>query len=168
MRAPEFADLKGRLGAGEQAQALFAVRTLALLASTHVVEKVFWYDWKDDGLDREYNEDNFGAVHHQKYNFAPKPAAVAISVFLHLTQNAACGPLGRQGDAYAVCYKLPGGKQCLVAWATKARTPVRVSGDLATLCDLMGNAVEPSSPLMLGPAPVYLTGANLRLQKPAP
>ncbi len=164
----EFADPEGRAGIGEQAQALFAVRTLALLASTHLVEKVFWYDWKDDGLDREYNEDNFGVVHHQKYNCAPKPAAVAISVFLWLTRNAPCGPLGHKGNAYAVCYKFPGDKQCLVVWATKPNTPVRVSGDLATLYDLMGNTVEPSSPLMLGPAPVYVTGANLRLETAAP
>jgi hypothetical protein len=32
----------------------------------------------------------------------------------------------------------------------------------------MGNAVEPTTPLMLGPAPVYLTGQDLRLSTGTP
>ena len=63
-----------------------------LLQSTRRVEKVFWYDLKNDGLTREYNEHNFGLIHHQQYNCAPKPGIVAMSVFIRLT----AGPRGRR------------------------------------------------------------------------
>ena len=82
-------------GSDEHAQACHAVRAVAILQSTGIVEKVFWYDFKDDGLNRDDNESNFGVVRHHVYNCAPKPAAVALAVFLRLTHGAplrpACG-----------------------------------------------------------------------------
>ena len=104
-------------GSDEHAQACHAVRAVAILQSTGVVEKVFWYDFKDDGLNREDNESNFGVVRNQSYNCAPKPAVVALALFLRLTHGAPCGPLWHEGKAYAVAYRLPDGRQRLVAWA---------------------------------------------------
>jgi hypothetical protein len=150
-------------GSDEHAQACHAVRAVAILQSTGIVEKVFWYDFKDDGLNREDNESNFGVVHHQSYNCAPKPAAVALALFLRLTHGAPCGPLWHEGNAYAVTYRLPDGQQRLVAWALAPGTPVQVSGTLADVRDLMGNPRDRGGPLLLGPEPIYLTGTELRL-----
>jgi hypothetical protein len=58
-------------GSDEATQARYCVRTLALLQATRVVDQVFWYDLKDDGLSREYNEHNFGLIHHQRFHCAP-------------------------------------------------------------------------------------------------
>ena len=62
-------------GCDEATQARFCVRTLALLQATRSVEKVFWYDLKNDGLSREYNEHNFGLIHHQNLNCARSRAS---------------------------------------------------------------------------------------------
>ena len=150
-------------GSDEHAQACHAVRALVMLQSTGIVEKVFWYDFKDDGLNRDYNEDNFGVVHNQLYNCAPKPAAVALAVFLRLTHGAPCGPLWQEGNAYAMPYRLPDGQQRLVAWAMAPGTPVHVSGALADVRDLMGNPCGRGGPHLLGPEPIYLTGKDLHL-----
>ena len=44
----------GSRGVAPRVQARYAVRTLAILQSTGVVEKVHWYDFKDDGLERTW------------------------------------------------------------------------------------------------------------------
>lgn len=75
-------------GVDERTQARYLVRTLALLRSIEVVEKVYWYDFKNDGLDTQYNEDNFGLIRHQKHGLAPKRGVVAAAVFSRLTAGA--------------------------------------------------------------------------------
>jgi hypothetical protein len=153
-------------GCDEHAQACHAVRAMLMLQSTGIVEKVFWYDFKDDGLSRDYNENNFGVVRNQAYNCAPKPAVVALAVFLRLTHDAPCGPLWHVGNAYAMPYRLPDGQQRLVAWALVPGTPVQVSGRLSEVRDLMGNPIiDGGGPRMLAPEPIYLTGKDLRLSQ---
>ena len=96
-------------GSDEAAQARYCVRTLALLQATRVVDKVFWYDLKDDGLSREYNEHNFGLIHHQRFHCAPKPGIVAMSVFIRLTAGATFQELQRDGSLYSARYRRPDG-----------------------------------------------------------
>ena len=100
-------------GSDEAAQARHAVRTLILLQSTGVVEKVFWYDLKDDGLARQYNEANFGLIRHQQYNGAPKPGMVATSVFIRMTGGAAFEGLRRRGPLHAASYRCADGRRVL-------------------------------------------------------
>jgi hypothetical protein len=154
---------RGSGGSDEHDQACHAVRAVAILQSTGIVEKLFWYDFKDDGLNREYNENNFGLVHHETFHCAPKPAIVALAVFVRLTQGAAAGPLWHEGKAYAVPFRLPDGRQRLVAWALAPGTLVRLLGQLDEQWDLMGNAVDAGGRLVLGPEPVYFIGKKMRL-----
>ena len=59
-----------------------------LLAISAGVEKVFWYDFRDDGLDRFYHECNFGVLHN---DFTPKPAYFAFSHHGHrVGRNDVC------------------------------------------------------------------------------
>jgi hypothetical protein len=176
-------------GVEEPVQAYYAVRALALLQATGLVDRVFWYDFKDDGLKRDYNENNFGVVHHQKFNCAPKPAAVAMSVFVRMTDQAVCESSWHEGSVYAVRYRLADGKRRLVAWSTRGDASARLSGKLMVIEDLMGNALPMPGPvnliwhfrstpdpigkdlptaLTLGPVPVYLTGEALELQVSQP
>jgi hypothetical protein len=123
---------------------------------------VYWYDFKNDGLKREYNENNFGVVWHQKLNWAPKPAVVAASVFAQQTQGGTKPELWSAGAAHGLRLDLAGGKQVFVAWSTGK--PVRVQAQGVTAAtDLMGNPLPVATTLTLDENPVYLLGTNLSL-----
>ena len=59
-----------------QARCLVRMLTVAL---TNGAQGIVWYDFKDDGGNLNYNEHNFGIVHHQDLGLAPKPAYVAYA-----------------------------------------------------------------------------------------
>lgn len=61
-------------GVSLQTQANYIVRQ-QLSNLLNGVPLSIWYDWKNDGGDPNYNEDNFGAV---TYDLRPKPAYLAI------------------------------------------------------------------------------------------
>lgn len=49
----------------------YLARTYLLSATIPQIKGVWWYDWKDDGLDPKEQEHNFGIVYN---NLTPKPA----------------------------------------------------------------------------------------------
>lgn len=148
-------------GSSLAAQARHCVRTLVLLQSTGVVEKVFWYDLKDDGLLRDYNEHNFGLVHHQHFNCAPKPGIVAMSVFIRMTDGAEFLSLEQRGDAYAARYRRSDGRDLIVAWASKGSAKLRLKGRLESSFDMMGAMGHSDLGLELSETPLYLVGEDL-------
>jgi hypothetical protein len=153
-------------GSEETAQAWHGVRTLVLLQSTGVVEKLYWYDLKDDGFNRAYNEDNFGLIRHQQFNCAPKPGVVAMSAFIRMTGAAAFAGLKRQGDLYAATYRRADGGEVLVLWTTGEARQVKVSGKVNAAVDLMGAPMEPAADVKVSVAPLYVTGEKLGLAGP--
>ncbi|MBM3497195.1 MAG: glycoside hydrolase family 5 protein [Armatimonadetes bacterium] len=68
----------GASGSGFLHQARCLVRMM-VAALTTGAQGVVWYDFKDDGLNLNYNENNFGIVHHQDFLLAPKPGYVAYA-----------------------------------------------------------------------------------------
>jgi len=154
---------RGPGGSDEQAQARLCVRTLVLLQLADGVERVYWYDLKDDGTRREYNEHNFGLVRHQAYNCAPKPGMVAVSTFVRQTAGARAVELQRADDAYVAVYDRPDGTRTLVAWVTGVERRVRVSGRLGAAIDLMGSPIALDGPVVLSEDPIYLRGDGLEL-----
>ncbi len=153
-------------GSDEAAQARYCVRTLALLQATRVVEKVFWYDLKDDGLSREYNEHNFGLIHHQRFHCAPKPGIVAMSVFIRLTAGATFQELQRDGRLYSARYHRPDGSELLLIWTEQGAQPVALTGQVDSACDLMGAALADPKLAEAAENPVYVTGRNLTVKRP--
>ena len=153
----------GPRGVGERTQARYIVRTMALLAATGVVEKVHWYDLKNDGLTRSYNEHNFGVVWHQRFNCAPKPAALALSVFARATAGAEPQRLWEQAGCLAAFLKRPDGTRLAVAWKPDGQAWASASGSGLEVTDIMGNRLPDAAPLRLGPDPVYLAGRQLTL-----
>lgn len=147
-------------GVDERTQARLCVRTLALLQSIKSVEKVYWYDFKDDGLKPDYNEHNFGVIRHDRYELAPKPAAVAASVYARMTAAAEPLRLWQHNDAYAVVFKCPDGDQTAVAWAVGGSPEIPVPEDVLVL-DAMGNRKPERSRGALTEDPVYLKGKDL-------
>ncbi len=125
-------------GSDESAQARHCVRSLALLQSTGLVEKVFWYDFKDDGTRRDYNEHNFGLIRHQSYNCAPKPGMVAMSVFVRMTGGAEFQKLVATDSVYAAHYRRNDGRELVIAWTTDKAKDIEVTGQLEKVVDIMG------------------------------
>jgi len=153
-------------GSDERVQARYCVRTLALLQSTGVVEKVFWYDFKDDGTRRDYNEHNFGLVRHQTYHCAPKPGVVAMSVFIRMTGQTDFRELRRDGSAYTAWYRRPDGSDVVVAWTEAGSQRISLAGQLETAVDLMGATQPVSDSIELTENPVYLVGRKLKIGSP--
>ncbi len=153
-------------GCDGRTQARLGVRTLALLQGMGIVQAVYWYDFKDDGLRREYNEHNFGIVHHQAYQCAPKPAAVAFSVFVRMTEGARCAGLARRGEVHAVSYRRADGRDVLVAWTTGPPAAAPLRGKPAEAVDLVGSPVPLDKPLLFSENPVYVVGEGIKLAEP--
>jgi len=151
-------------GVDEATQARMIVRTLALLWGTGVVDRVYWYDFKNDGLQREYNENNFGVVWHQQFNWAPKPAAVTAAVFARITQGGTQPEPWQDGDAYGLRLVSPGGYRVLVAWSAGEPVPMRVTG-AKSVHDPMGNMLPSAAEVTLTADPVYLIGLNPMLSR---
>ncbi|MEK7677014.1 MAG: hypothetical protein AAB676_14375 [Verrucomicrobiota bacterium] len=152
-------------GSDGAAQARHCVRTLALLQSMREVGKVFWYDFKDDGISRDYNEHNFGLIHHQRFNCAPKPGMVAASVFIRLTGGAEVKGMTQNGSIYAADYRRPDQSNVVVAWSAKGTSKSAWTGEVVSVFDLMGNALAVSRTIELTENPVYLAGRKLRLEE---
>jgi|GEM_PF-565824 len=153
----------GNNGCDEAAQARYLVRTLALMQSTRTVEKVFWYDFKDDGLERSYNENNFGLIHHQHFNCAPKPGIVAASAFVRLTEGAAFDSLSNINGIYVARYHRSNGSDTLLLWTTEKELPFHIKGKPSNAFDLMGTPIADHF-VKAGENPIYLVGRNLEIQ----
>ncbi|MGD8239250.1 MAG: hypothetical protein PVH68_11895 [Armatimonadota bacterium] len=148
----------GPRGVPERVQAQMLVKTYVLCLAAGCVDKVFWYDFKDDGLKREYNESNFGIVHHQEFNLAPKPAYVACAMLSRLLSAATFEqPLDFGEAARGLAFRAPGGNQINVLWTSDS--PVRMHLKRGSrLVDMMGNESKPTGEVQLTADPVYVIG----------
>jgi hypothetical protein len=151
----------GRRGSTLAQQARHTVRTLALLQGSGLAEKVYWYDFKDDGLDRNYNENNFGLVHHQQHNCAPKPAAVAAAVYHRLTAGAKPMQLTTGTGLNSLLFRCPDGTDLLLLWCAKGETTVTLSGTRQAGFDLVGTPLAGKFSGLITEDPIYLKGRNL-------
>ena len=147
-------------GVDERTQARYFVRTMALLRSIEVVEKVYWYDFKNDGLNAQYNEDNFGLIRHQKHALAPKRGVVAAAVFSRLTAGAKPLTLWQRDGAWAVILSSPEG-QLAIAWDTGRGKEIKLQQADAEVFDAMGNRLAGLKALELTEDPVYVVGRDL-------
>jgi len=65
-------------------QAAYLVRTYILALSVREIERVYWYDFRDDGLDKNEREDNFGLV---DYYYKPKLSYKAHGTMTNVLQG---------------------------------------------------------------------------------
>lgn len=85
-----------RLCFSEQVQAAYLVRVYALAAAAGV-QRVFWYDLRDDGGSRSNPEGHFGLLHH---DLSGKPAFMAFELLAHIlrhTRFVAADAAGAEG-----------------------------------------------------------------------
>ena len=149
----------------EAQQAAMLVRMLAL-QFTAGMDKIFWYDFRNDGWEPDYHEHNFGLI---RADNSPKPAVVAYANFISRF---------RQGK-WIGQYNIGGGARCLAFWSTKDNTfalvawamegsksepiPVNSGAKQVIMTDIYGQGATLAAQggmvvLPLSTSPVYVTG----------
>lgn len=147
-------------GVSLETQAAFIARQ-QLANVFHGVPISIWYDWKNDGTNPDYNEDNFGTVSN---NLAFKPSYVAVQT---LTRELSGYRIARRldaghADAWVLLCVNTNGDQKLAAWSTgqprAAALAVKLSGpDAVRAVDGQGRPVS-----------MTVEAARLRLALQAP
>jgi hypothetical protein len=132
------------------------------------VQKIFWYDMRNDGWENFNPEHNFGLI---RLNNLPKPAAVAYSNYVHHFRNgkwAGRMNLTSSKEAYVYTFVPTNGKPVKVAWvktgSKNISLPVKSQQKACTVTDIFGAsrsvAVKNGQlPLTLTTSPLYIEGA---------
>ncbi len=89
----------GTSGVPEETQANYLVRAFLLARTVPAVERVFWYDFQNDGEDPDEAEFNFGLVRKNK---TPKPAYNAYKTMVSLVGNLPVAEFRIIGDTYSL------------------------------------------------------------------
>lgn len=145
----------GGIGISENTQADYIVRT-HVQALAEGVEKVFWYDLMNDGMDSGYHEHNFGILRNAndpKGAFTPKPAYAAYAAMTRELIGAQF--VDRESfDANISSYKFnKDGQNLRVIWANTPVQTVISTNSQIQIMDIMGNT-ETYTPM---DGKVYLT-----------
>jgi hypothetical protein len=160
----------------EEQQADLLVRMMVVQLAAGV-EKIFWYDMRNDGTAANNPEHNFGLI---RYDSQPKPGIVAYANLIHQFNGGRW--LGRlqTGDAnmYAYAFMPRGSEQpVLVAWmkrGTKDLTvPIPMSAGGVTITDIYGAPRQAALRegvlrLQLSESPLYISIAGLTQARIAP
>lgn len=122
-----YATHTGPGGSSEWWSGVMLMRTYLTAWSSGLVQKLFWYDYRDDGLRREYNEHNFGILHH---DWSPKMLYEVYRVMA--TSLEGFEPDGRVDlgtDLYVLRFRR-GNELRLAAWTTgkNVKMPVPAPG----------------------------------------
>ena len=86
-------------GVDEETQANYFVRAFLLARASGSVERMFWYDFQNDGDDPDEGEFNFGLVRMDK---TPKPAYGACKTMISLVGGLAPAELKVIGNTYVL------------------------------------------------------------------
>lgn len=147
---------------GETMQAAYAARTFINARRYGLAQKVFWYDFQDDGTDPGNKENNFGFI---RKDFSPKPAYVATAIMHNELRDATfqSAPVD-QTDVKVLSFSGSQG-QVFVGWTigqTPANTQVSIPDGSYIETDWQGKQTTvtvsgQSLDWKLGPQPRYLT-----------
>ncbi len=133
------------------------LRISLVIALTSGAEKVFWYDFMDDGEELTYNEHNFGLVHHPSFALAPKPADVAYAHLIGLLQGKRLVTDGvTQGGLWRALFQ-GGDQRVTITWAedqTQRFTVPIPSG--AQVQDMFGRPIPTDGTLEVTWDPVFV------------
>lgn len=153
-------------GSSESTEAQYLVRSYAV-ALGQGVQKMFWYDFKDDGLDKTYSEDNFGIMRNEGDalgKYAPKPAYSAYAAMTRELANKSFEQIETVGDGIDSYLFGNGNDQTRVVWSTDTTRSITVkTQNPITVTDVMGNA-ETFTPadgnvyLTVSGDPIYING----------
>ena len=156
---------KGEKGSAPLRQAQMLVRTYLQCVASGVVEKVVWYDYRDDGEDPAYNEHNFGIL---RRNLEPKPAYVAFSVMTAALESLKFAePLSLGKGVIAYRFQSPDrSKTAIAAWTISGEQSVSLPASApVTALDMAGvkRSLRPLAgnvSLTLTESPMFVLGAS--------
>lgn len=153
-------------GVSESRQAEYIVRS-HVVALASGVEKLFWYDFMNDGVNETYNEHNFGIVRNAedpKGKYAPKPAYVSYATMTRQLTGKAFShrePIGEGIHSYLFEGAVGAAR---VVWSTEPKQAKIETDAPVKVTDLMGteDTLYPLNGyvyLTLTESPVYIEGA---------
>jgi len=159
-------------GVSETEQARYLTRTLAMLHSVPQVHRVYWYSLRDQheiplrGVAKDtysFGQHYYGVFRTEAFNYAPKPAAVALATYTRMTADAEYGTLERLPDeVYRVrVTNRDGSARCTIWWTTG--DPVRVTPDHRPVAytDNMGRShTTEAATLTITQDPIYVRDAK--------
>lgn len=158
----------GQGGVSERNQAVYLVRTHMILQEMGV-ERIFWYDFSNDGISRTEKEHTFGLIHNVNEpdnRWTPKPGYVAYSVMTRQLAGAdfvGHETVGSGNGSYV--FNQGAGQTTRVMWATDgASPPVVIHTDEPITVTTMLGATTTRYPsggtitLDLKWNPIYVTG----------
>ncbi|MFN4179091.1 MAG: glycosyl hydrolase [Armatimonadota bacterium] len=147
-------------GTPQWLSAAYIVRTFLWALTLPFVERLFVYDFQDDGEDPTYNEHNFGLI---RFDSSPKVGYAAFNTMVRMLHRK---QFSRQVDVSdgVVCLVFAGDDEEVWAlWATEGERKVnlRVPSKTVTVTDLMGNsqtirAVKGQVSLTLTAEPIFV------------
>ena len=144
----------GGNGSSEAKQAAMIVRTYVLGIASGVVQKTFWYNFRNDGLDANYNEHNFGII---RRDHSPKPACIAFRTMTQaLEGKKLIRPLAEGKDVYAYLFEGKSGRT-IVAWCASGTAKLSLSNaGGSTVTNLIGGKVAIGSGIRLSQNPIFI------------
>lgn len=159
-------------GISETMSAAYGVRALAwALANPDIVERFFWYDFQNDGTDKDYYEDNFGLVDHWKNLDVPvaaKASYAALSAFAtKLSGYEFIKSIPMEKGIYSYLFKDNNSikPDILIVWSDGLQKTISLNIGSAEveLTDLFGNSSTPPKVggginLFVTDQPVYIAG----------
>ncbi|GFZ91875.1 hypothetical protein GCM10008018_42740 [Paenibacillus marchantiophytorum] len=141
----------------EQTQASYLIRTY-VLALASGVDKIFWYDFMNDGTDKQEPEHNFGLIRNpadEKGGYTPKPGYVSLATMNRLLTNKQF--YEQHSDNGINRYSFQGQEGPIHVMWTQAKTDVTITTNQpVSITDMMGQE-ETLEPLN-GKVYVTLTG----------
>ncbi|HEX2950338.1 MAG TPA: sugar-binding protein [Armatimonadota bacterium] len=151
----------GASGVSPARSAAYMVQYYTQALSLPYVERVFYYDIRDDGTNPKYNENNFGLV---AFDGSPKAGYAAYNTMARMLYQKHYAATLAVGNT-ARCYEYTGAKgKVAVCWSTSGATTLSFASTSAvTLMDLMGNEQQlvPQRGVVTITAledPVFITG----------
>jgi hypothetical protein len=135
------------------------------------VERMSWYDFMNDGLRADYNEDNFGLVRHKNDPmgaYTPKPAYASYAAMSRQLSGAVFEEIEQFGDPIKSNLFTKGGENLRVVWAQSDTQAVIETNNNLEITDFMGNT-EIYSPhhgkiyITITGEPFYIKGSLSRI-----
>jgi len=163
-------------GVSEEVSGNYLIRMMVQAYAQPFVERVIWYDFQNDGFQRDYNEHNFGLIKWQ--TFQPKQNYVACKMLTeHLTDAKFVRrilPAGDDDQRY--CYEFEvNGEPVLAAWCVSGPGTMALSmgAPQATLTWADAYRETRALPggnltLALSDMPVFITGGKGRAKLAKP
>ncbi len=124
----------------QRAQAELIARSYLCAIVSGVEPRTFWYDFRNDGDDPLYFEDNMGIIYR---DFRPKPAYIAIAALAGVLEGKTLDQAVPAADgtlAYRFVSTQPGGEKAIALWnpGREATASLEVNTAKVTLVNAVG------------------------------